>query len=53
MLLILYKPLHVLSFSQPSPKGNAKHHGNHLTKEITDEKHVSGAEGVRAKQFGF
>lgn len=53
MLVILYKPLHVLSFSQPSPKGNAKHHGNHLTKEIADEKHVSGAEGIRAKQFGF
>lgn len=30
MLVILYKPLHVLSFSQPIPKGNAKYHGNHL-----------------------
>lgn len=38
---------------QPIPKGNAKYHGNHLQKEIPDEKHVSGAEGIRATQFVF
>lgn len=53
MLVILYKPVHVLLFSQPSLKGNAKHCGNHLPKEMPDEKHVSVAEGVRAKKFGF
>lgn len=51
ILAILYKPLHVLSF--PIPKGNAKHNGNHLPKEIADEKHVSAAEDIRAKQFDF
>lgn len=53
MLVIPYKPVHVLVFSQPSLKGNGRRYGNHLPKEIPDEKHVSVAESVRAKKFGF
>lgn len=32
MLVIPHKPVHVLLFSQPGLKGNAKSHGNHLPK---------------------
>lgn len=53
MLVIPYKSLHVLLFPQPSLKGNAKHYGNHLPKEIPDEKHMSVAEDIRAEKFGF
>lgn len=53
MLVIPYKPVHVLLFSQLRLKGNAKHYGNHLPKEITEEKHVPVTEGIREKNFGF
>lgn len=52
MLVIPQNPVHILLFSQPGLKGNAKSYGNHPT-EISDEKHVSIGEGVRAQKSGF
>ena len=53
MLVAPYTPVHVLLFSQPGPKGNARHDGNHLQEAVPDGKHVSVAKGRRAKKFGF
>lgn len=52
MLVIPYKPVHVLLFSQLRLKGNAKLYGNHLPEEIPEEIHVPVAEGI-SKEVWF
>lgn len=53
MLVIPYKLVHVLLFSQPGLRGNARRYGNRLPEGIPHEKPVSVAEGERAKNVEF